>query len=208
MSDSTNRNESITEVLPKALGQYLLDEVDALREYYEEFPAPNRTINLPSISLFLGPLEFTPQAEPNLVKAPAAIDPPTPDGGTQNRPRVKWIVGQYDATLQLDLWTGSKEERDDLTDALFNALNPNIKSGLTLELDEYFNVLCDYLYVGSVFEDSEISAQTDQWRTKFDILVTCKAVRERKEYVIEQSEVVVETSTTNQSDPFIPAKEP
>lgn len=189
MADSTSRNESITEILPKALGKYLLDEVSGLKDYYDQFPAPNRSIDMPSVSILFQTPEFTPESVPYLV------NPVDPSQVQSSKSRVKWVVGQYEGRVQLDLWTRNKEERDDLTDAIFNALNPNITPmGLTLELDEYFGVLCDYLYVGHGFEDSEITSQTDEWRTIFEILISCKAVRERREFIIEDSELQLETA--------------
>jgi len=171
--------------------------VKAVKEFHDEFPTANRRLQLPAVSIFAD-LDFTPQANPIPVKKP---DPGEP---VNSKFITQWRVGDYDGIVQLDLWAGDKEERDDLTDALFNALNPNIKPmGLTLQMNEYFNVLCDYLYVGHKFEDTEISSQTGEWRTKFEILVTCKAVREREEFIIESTELDLETA--NLTGPFIPA---
>jgi len=204
LADRTT-NEGISEIIPLTLGRYLVDTVRDLQEFYDEFPSGNMKIDLPSVSIFANTdLVFIPQGNPSPVKKPDPISPPTLPGETQVKTLVQWMVGQYDGTLQVDLWAGTKEERDDLTDALFNALNPTIKPmGLTLPMTEYFGVLCDYLYVGHNFEDTEGSSQTDEWRTKFELLVTCKAVRERQEFIIEDSELQLETAPV--AGPFIPA---
>jgi hypothetical protein len=179
LSDSTSRNESITEVIPKALGKYLLDNVEGLKEYYDQFPAPNMSINTPSVSILMKAPVFSPRAEIY------PVEDINPLNITDNKSRVDWVVGEYEVKIQMDLWARNKEERDDLTDALFNGLNPDIQPmGLRLVLDEYFYCIADYLYVGHNFEDNEITAQTDDWRTTFEILVTCKAVRTRKEFII------------------------
>ncbi len=185
MADTTPTNEGISEILPFTLGQYLLSTVVALKDFHDEFPSGNVRLELPSVSIFANTdLVFTPQANPSILKKP------DPGDIVDSKATIQWMVGQYDGTLQVDLWTGTKEERDDLTDALFNALNPTIKPmGLTLPMTEYFGVLCDYLYVGHNFEDTEGSSQTDEWRTKFELLVTCKAVRERQEFIIEETEL-------------------
>lgn len=205
MSDSTPTNEGISEIVPKTLGDYLLTAVPALKRFNDEFPTGNVEFRLPMVSIFgNSPLDFVPQANPIPIEDPSPIVPPTLPGETQIKPAVQWVVGQYDGTIQLDLWAGDKEERDDLTDALFNALNPTIKPmGLTLQMTDYFNVLCDYLYVSHNFEDTEVSSQTGEWRTKFELLVTCKAVREREEFIIEQSDLDLETSDL--TGPFIPS---
>jgi len=207
VADSTSTNEGISEIIPKRLGEYLLGAVTALKDFNDEFPTANVELRLPSVSIFANsPLNFVPQANSVPVTQPVSIVPATLPGENQKKPVVRWMVGQYDGTIQLDLWAGDKEERDDLTDALFNALNPTIKPmGLTLQMDEYFDVLCDYLYVSHNFEDTDVSSQTGEWRTKFEILVTCKAVREREEFIIEDSQLDLETSTTSTDDPFVPA---
>lgn len=192
MADSTRDNESITEIVPAALGKYLLEAVNDLEEYYPEFPQPNRSIEMPSVSLLFSSPSFSPDQCPN------PVSPVDPLAIQNSQADVNWIVGQYDGNLQLDLWARNKEERDDLFDAIFNALNPNIRPmGLTLELEDYFNVLCDYLYVGHDIEDSEITSQTDEWRVTFRLLVTCKAVRKRKEFIIEESELQLSTAPTS-----------
>ena len=158
------------------------------------------------VSILFNNPEFIPEAVPYPVNPPTPVDPPTVLGETQKKPRVKWVVGQYESSMQLDLWARNKEERDDLTDAIFNALNPNITPmGLTLELQEYFGVLADFLYTGHNFEDTEVASQTDEWRTIMTVLFTCKAVRERKEFIIEDSQLDLETATVSEDDPFIPA---
>lgn len=198
MADSTPNNESIAEAIPKALGEYLLTKVPALREWYDEFPSAHRTIRTPSISIFVStPLNFTPQASPNIIKKPEDSEI------VDSKATVKVVVGQYDATLQLDLWTGSKEERDDLVDALFNALNPNVFSmGLVLEMPDYFNCLCDFLYDNHNYEDNEISSQTDEWRAQFDILISCKAVRESEEFIIEETDLQIQPSPLGSREPL------
>ena len=198
MPDSTSKNESVTEIVPKVLGQYLLKNVDGLKDFYDQFPAPNRRISLPSVSVLFQTPDWTPQAVPNPVQKadPADIK--------SSRFTYQYITGQYDGSIQLDLWAKNKEERDDLTLAVHNALNPNIESmGLVLPMEEYFDVLCSYLYVHHDFEDTEITSQTGEWRTKFDILISCKSVRESKQFVIEDSILDLDTSTTSANDPFV-----
>ena len=58
MADSTD-NESISETVPKTLGAYLLDNVDGLKEFYAEFPAHNRKIKTPSVSVHVASPTFT-----------------------------------------------------------------------------------------------------------------------------------------------------
>ena len=177
MSDSTASNESITEIVPKVLAAYLLANVQGLKQALDEFPPSTLKMDLPSVSVFASSnAEFRPLM-PYLDAAPTVV--------VNNKSKLRWVVGIYDFTLQLDLWARNKEERDDIFDSLFNALNPKIDPmGLVLPMPEYFNQLCDYLYVGHNFEDSEVRAQRDEWRVTLKLLVTCKAIRERSEFII------------------------
>lgn len=193
MSDSTTTNESITEIVPKVLAAYLKLNVPALQQVFDEFPASTQKINMPSVSVFASSdAKFRPLM-PYVTSQGAT--------GVDNKANVRWAVGIYDFNLQLDLWARNKEERDDVFDSLFNALNPNISPmGLVLPMMEYFNQLCDYLYVGHTFQDSEVRAQRDEWRVTFNLLVTCKAIRERSEFIIETTQTAAEIEQVGQID--------
>lgn len=192
MSDSTSNNESITEIVPKALAAYLLKNVQGLKQAFDEFPASTQKIDMPSVSVFASSnAEFRP-----LMPYTQPIT-----GIANSKAKVRWVVGIYDFTLQLDLWARNKEERDDVFDSLFNALNPKISPmGLVLTMEEYFNQLCDYLYVGHTFQDSEVRAQRDEWRVTMNLLVTCKAIRERSEFIIETTPTAAEIELAGQVD--------
>lgn len=183
MADSTSRNESITEALPKALGKYLLDNVEGLKEYYDEFPEANQVIKLPSVSVFCTNNEFRPM-QPYIVKKPQDVEI------SAHKFLYRYVTGIFDIGIQVDLWAGSKEERDDVFDSIFNALNPRISPmGLVLKLEEYFNQLCDIVYVEHTYADSEERSQKDEWRVTLRLLATVKSIRERRENVIEEVEI-------------------
>jgi len=196
-TDSTSRNESLTEVIPKALGQYLLANVEGLKEFYAEFPAAHRQFLTPSVSIIVSSDEFRPLAHKESQTPTFAPAPPTPDGVNQVEQRVNWVIGIQDYTLQVDVWARNKEERDDLVDSVFNALNPDVRvSGLRLELDEYFDQICDYLYISRRNNDGAERAQEDEWRSTMELLATCKTVQTRKEFVIEKTDLDVQTFDT------------
>jgi len=176
VSDSTLSNESISEVLPKALGEYLKLNVPGIKEFYDEFPNASVAFKMPSVSIISKNYEFSPEMSPYRISTGTIVN---------NKAKVLYVVGDYEVGIQLDIWAGSKEERDDLFDATFNSLNPKISPmGLTLKLNEYFDSLCDYLYVGHEFADSDERSQRDEWRATLSLLATCKAIRDRKEFII------------------------
>lgn len=193
MSDSTPKNESISEIVPKVLATYLKASVQGLKETYEEFPSPNQKINMPAVSVFASNPDFRPLTPYQIPVDPAKV--------VNNKADIKWVVGIWDFTLQLDLWARNKEERDDIFDALFNALNPRIEPmGLVLQMDEYFNQLCEYVFNGYIMQDSEERAQKDEWRVTLRVLATCKAIRERKEFIITDPATAPEIEAEGQID--------
>ena len=194
MADITD-NESITDIVPKRLGQYLTENISSLKDYYAEFPASHRDMRMPSVSVITSSAEFRAQQA-----SPCGghdLDPATIKG---TEAVVNWAVGIYDFQIQLDIWARNKEERDDLFDAVFNTLNPNIQPmGVVLKMDEYFGQLCDYIYVGHTLADSEERSQRDEWRISLQILATCKAVRSRKEFVIIDTPTASEIENEDES---------
>jgi len=198
VADNTTKNESISEVVPYQLGKYLKDNVPGVKEFYDEFPNASQSFKMPSVSVIIKNTDFAPQATPY----PAAQI--GPGDITNNKANLLYVVGDWDFTIQLDLWAGSKEERDDFFDATFNALNPKISPmGLTLELSEYFGTLCDYLYVGHSFSDSEESSQKDEWRATLNVVATCKALRDRKEFIITDTGTAKDVEDAGEISPTV-----
>ncbi len=196
-TDSTILNDEIAEIVPKALGEYLLNNVSGLREFYDEFPSANNAFTTPSVSVIVSTDDFRAIANKQPLTPPVAPSPPTGSGEDQEPQQVHWVVGFRDFTIQLDIWAGSKEERDDLVGAVFNAMNPKIDpSGLVLNLDEYFNQLCDYLVINRNNGDTEQSSQTGEWRSTWTILASCKSIQTRQEFVIENTDLDAEFFNT------------
>lgn len=189
MSDTTT-HESITEVLPQMLAEYLLDSVPALKDALDEWPQANEDLDMPCVTVLSQNPAFRPLM-PYYIK-------PTDAEIAANKAKVKYVVGIYDIPLQLDLWARNKEERDDLFDALFNVLNPRISPmGLVLDLgEEYHDQLCDIIYTGHNHGDTQERSERDEWRTTLTLNATCKAIRVREEFVIETTEVTVEPLNT------------
>lgn len=196
MADKTD-NESITEVVPKALGAYLLGAIRDLKEAYTEFPSANQRLEMPSVSIHVASPEFA-----NLQPYPSGKRGTVPALPADQKTKIDYVVGMYNFTVQVDLWARSKEERRDLYDLLFNALNPDIvTNGLVLTLEDYFNQLCSYLYVRHNMADSEERSQRDEWRVTLELLANCKAIRQKEEFICTQSgEVITEVLDIAEED--------
>lgn len=190
MADTTG-NESITEIVSKRLGQYLVEEIQDYRDYYAEFPQASRDFRTPSVSVVVATSDFAPTT-------PYPCLPIEPTDIVNNKAEYKWAVGTYDFSIQLDIWARNKEERDDLFDATLNALNPDITPmGLRLEMEEYFDQLIEYVYTGHSLGDSEQRSQEDEWRVTVTLLATCKAVRTRTEFIITDTPTPAEIESAS-----------
>lgn len=186
MADRT-KNESITEVLIATLKKHIEDTCPSVRQVLESFPEPNLRLNKPSVTIYLPRLDYAPSANPY-----KALQGDT----TNHQADVDWVVGDYEGELKLDLWAGNKEELDDVFDELFNSLNPTIcPTGFTLILEEYFNQCATFVYVGHDRVNNEGASKQDNWRISLDVLTACNAIRSRKEYIIENTEVDVTVGT-------------
>lgn len=191
--DNSEDNESLTEALPFHLGEYLMANVQGLKEYLEEWPEPNMQLDMPCVAISLGNPNFRPLS-PYYIK-------PDPADVLNNQVAVKWVTGIWDMTVTIHLWAQNKEQRDDMFDAIYNALNPRINPmGLDLQLPNYFNQLCGLDFVGHTLGDSEEQAQRDEWHVAFNVLATCKAIRTRKEFVI--GEIQTQVDVLNTAEPI------
>lgn len=186
MADRT-KNESITEVLPQILADYLKKECKSLKQTIIGFPEPNLRLRTPCVSVYIPRLDYAPSATPYKAL----------QGETQNnQAQVNWVVGDYEATIKLDLWAANKEELDDVFDQVFNCLNPTIcPTGFSLVMEDYFDQCANLVYIGHDRVNNEQDSKQDNWRITLDVLAACNAIRSRKEYIIGSTEVDVTVCT-------------
>jgi len=186
LSDRT-KNESITEVLPQTLADFIEENCKSIKQTIIGFPEPNLRLKKPSVSVYIPRLDYAPSARP--YKA-------LQGNVASNQAQVDWVVGDYEASIKLDLWAGNKEELDDVFDEIFNCLNPTIcPTGFSLVLEDYFNQCANFVYVGHDRVNNESDSKQDTWRITLDVLVACNAIRSRKEYIIGSTEVDVTVGT-------------
>lgn len=170
-------NESVLEEVVKRLALHFKTQVPKLKAVLEDFPEPNEKLLYPCVSITTREPQFKPLSPYEILP----IENPT-----HHLAEVKWVVGLYDFKLQVDLWTRNKEERMDLFDLLFNALNPQIQPmGLSLRLKDYYNIWCRYSLDAHRIADDETSSQRGEFRLQVDVLANCKAIRVNKSRVME-----------------------
>lgn len=166
----------------RALADYLDDEMEdtLAAEVIENFPQPSEALELPCVSIFLGQPQFTSKM-PELVSQAATADP--------NVKTSLYAVGSYDYRLQVDIWTGSKEERHAVFSELFGAINKQVKPmGLALTLTDYHNEVCRFDIVGHRFMDAEPESQRQEWRVQVDILAHGRVLMEKDEPIMSTIE--------------------
>ena len=135
-----------------------------------EFPSANIPLVFPSITItYQGDVSYMPQLNPSVYSSGAIAD---------HKADTLYIVGQYDGSLQLDMWCKNKEQRNDMYQEFYKAFNPNFPSrmNLSLNLTDYYNIKCNYDLTSFSKEDSEVSSQTREWRTRISVLVNCNAL--------------------------------
>lgn len=179
-------NESFTKEVVRRLGNHLKSLMPELAQVVEEFPESNQQLKYPCLSIITaGDPTHTP-CDPYLLRKKDAIS---------NKASVLYVSGSYDLTLQLDFWAASKEQRSKIYDSFYKAFNSQWPvMGLSLILENYYNTIGRYDLTSYRFNDGEESSQRKEWRAKVKIIVTAKAVLERKEFIIAETELQTDIS--------------
>lgn len=94
----------ISEAVVDSLGDHLRKKVRSLQKVLNEFPSGNVKLRYPSISIITsGTADHTP-LQPYIKKK----DLPN----SKNKMKVLYVVGKFEWNLQIDLWAGTKPERN------------------------------------------------------------------------------------------------
>jgi len=144
---------------------------------YREWPAANKEMALPALSLLTVAPRFT-------RCAPYVLSKTTPD--VDNNAVVKWCVGQYDLSIQMDIWTAYKAQRNALYEAVFNFFQGQGDAGFNVALTEYHNAICGYQQTSYSLGDDEERSSREEWRARFTIEATCRAIVSKTEAIITE----------------------
>lgn len=167
-----------TKVIVDALAQHFLANIPGIAQVLTEWPGANITLKYPSLTIITKEPNFQAYA-PRLHVLGVA--------DTQNQAESSYVVGQYDVTLQFDIWARNKVERAVYYDLFFKAFNKEIDPmGLRLQLENYYNEWCNVTMTGLRYEDDSVASQTQAWRVIVDAQLTCNAILSRTEYIITQ----------------------
>lgn len=185
--------ESVSYEIKRQLAIYLKDNAPSLNSVIEDFPEANEQLVYPCASIKTGAPKLT-------------IEPPyeySRDGSVvDNKQSVIWVTGQYEWDMQLDLWCGSKIERDRLVDEVNNVFMSQFPvMGLSLSMSKYYGVISRYDVIGHEFPDGEEASQRREFRAILRVLAHCKRVVERNEFIITAGEIGFQTGPTHGEHP-------
>ena len=182
--------ENSVDAAVSQLDRYLTENVSELRRVTREWPNPSYELRMPFVSLTTAAHRIT--LSKNYEVTGNRIDRSDVLKG------VLFHLGYLNFTLQLNLWTDSKEERHDISEKILRVLNPNVgvTSGLSLSLDEYYDSLCRYDMVGSEIVDNEDTAIRNEWRFRFDFNTDMDLLVNKDEFIAAQIVLKGETQTT------------
>lgn len=173
-------NPSCFKEVLETLGKQLQDNMPSLAKVIYAFPSANVSLQYPSISIILTRPEFLPIQREIFEQSDISDD---------FKSEVKYINGEYDLALQLDLWCRDKVERFALYEELMDALNPNSElKGLSLKLEKYHGVYCRYDMIDMLFSDNEGASQRAEWRLTVNVLANTRSIKAESEYMIDTIE--------------------
>lgn len=177
--------ENAIDAAVSQLDRYLTEEVSELRRVSREFPNPSYQLRMPELTIISTLHEVT--LGRNWEKDRVNLDDP-------NKKRVAYHVGYLDFGLQMDLWTDSKEERQDIAEKIFRMLNPDVgvTSGLSLTLLEYYDTICRYEVNSTTIADTEDAAIRNEWRYQFTMRNHCDLLIPKDEFIMDS--IVLEDS--------------
>lgn len=184
-------NESITKTLVQFLEEAFANEIEEeTLNILEEWPSPeyqNKCVTIAVTTVGEGELQ-------NLM--PTVFNrQDNPEDTSQLL--VDYLVGQYNLSIQVDVWTEYKATRndwyekiDDLLDSQFT--NSEQSRGLSLRMVEYFEAIARYDQIGYNYSDSGESAQRSEWRVRFNISTSFPKIRRKIQSKIIEATVVAD----------------
>ncbi len=192
-----NQKEDYTEEVIKTLQIEMKKKVSGLKNIFNEWPAGNRTLKYPSVSIITaGDAGFFPTMNKSVV-----LKGPIKTVGTTKTIEVVRETGYFDLRLQIDLWCEHKNQRTEFMHKLQEFFDPEmIPSGLRLNMPDYFNQLVNFTYIGYRYEDGGAAAQRREWRSILRVLANGRALRKKKEFVMATIELDLETIGTSEAN--------
>jgi len=163
----------------------------------EEFPEHHKQLSLPSLSI------VTP-GDSDMINLMPTLHSTVANGDMTD---ATYIVGQYNITLQLDLWTEYKNTNIDWYEKLMDCfdsqfINGDKPQGLSLVLDDYEDAIARYDVVGYNYQDNEENSQRSEWRRTLQVKVTAPRLKTKTVALIEETKISHEITEQEYKDEF------
>jgi hypothetical protein len=176
------------------LKKFIEDNVEQINKVYEEWPSHSQELDMPCCAVrTVGTPQFR-HDPPQLLSHENGLS--------------KYTVGTYDMTINIDIWADSKQKRGDITQLLFDLFNKQFMDnghalGISLNLEDYHNIIARYDLDGYNYNDSEEASQRNEYRTILSVLSTFSRVQEKEESTIQEIAVTHSISDEDIDNPDI-----
>lgn len=166
----------VSRAVCRSLASYLDANTSGFSEIYPEWPGANEDISLPALSITCSNPTFT-KCPPYLLSSGSV---------TEHAAVNKYVVGQYDFIVQLDLWAKYKVQRSTLYQEVFEALHSSLDGGSIITLTDYYSQLCGLTEISHRLPDDAETSSRQEWRAIIELEGTCSAIIERNDYMVTQ----------------------
>lgn len=181
-----NTKSSAIRAVIKGLQGFLLTEMPTLQAVMDNWPSPNQQIKYPAISILAKTPKFSPVS-------PYVITVGTPDPVTHLAP-TKRVIGEWDFSFQVDLWTGYKPQRDSMTEEIVAAFSKNRDfHGVDLVLSDYHSINCHYAIQSVDYVEDQEGPDRNEWRSVMTVVASVYAISDELAYLMETIENNLET---------------
>lgn len=180
-----SRIESARREVLRELAEYFEDAIK-LKTLVYGFPESNRKMRYPAMAIHhAGTTQLA-------YELPYVLNQTIINGAMAS---VRYVHGQYNWKIQIDIWEESQEELFDLMEKFTQAFDGNLpQNGINLTLSEYHGVICTYVLTDEAEGNNQESAQRKEYRATYSIEANCKKVSSQDHSLItEEPEVTLET---------------
>lgn len=181
-------NESAHDEILRVLGDYL-DKKLRFSQVIIGWPQYNQKLKHPALSVVEKNSVFRP-FPPQEIKRFKTSGP---------KADILWLVGEYEFSIQLDIWAKTKADRNDLYERMFVVLNDSAgempSSCFTLPMPKYHGIPATYFFEGFSLPDEERSTLEGEWRVLVRVKGVCDAtLRKDNEPIILDPSVEIEVT--------------
>jgi hypothetical protein len=178
----------------KTLSLYISENMPELKQVLVNWPDPKVQMILPSVSIIAVGTPKITHTMPIIKKMSDSDSPLTK--------KTLYLVGHYDYTIQVDIWSEYEEERNSLLEKMIDTFNKQFfdggeSTGLSLQMESYYNAFATYQQIGYNYLDNDDNSIRSEWRVKVDVQVMHERFVERDEFIIE------EITLKNRIDEFV-----